>query len=157
QRDTSLAVASRALGRPVLEAEASSWWARRALEWIASEPLAALRAAGLKLADSLSSTEYEILYPPGAARWRAPLLWVACVPFGALLGLAALGWGAALRGRGLLVAWLAAGLGAGVLFFTYSRFRLPALPALMPFAGAGAVRALGWARGGARPAAAALA
>jgi tetratricopeptide (TPR) repeat protein len=149
QRDVALESASAALGHAAGEAEAGAYWTRRGLDWIAAEPAAAARLWLTKLADALSSTEFEILYPPDAARDETPLLWAAWLPFGALLALAALGWSAGVRGRGLFVAWLASGLAAGLLFFTYSRFRLPVLPALLPFAGAGLARLIDWARAGA--------
>ncbi|MDF1797542.1 MAG: hypothetical protein P1V81_00045 [Planctomycetota bacterium] len=146
QRSTSLALACEAEGRPLTPGEASRYWFDRGASWLADEPGAALRLWGLKLADSLSSTELGIQYNLAAARHRAPSLWLLPIPFGALLLLAALGWsrrddqrpGA----RGLCEAWLAAGLASALLYFTYSRFRLPLLPALLPLCGLGMVRLL---------------
>ena len=144
QRPTSLEVASAAAGRSLTHGEASAWWFREGLAWLAAEPVAAARLWGLKLADSLSSTEYGIQYSLAATRARAPSLWLAPLPFGLLLLLAAVGWprGGEQRpgARGLAEAWLAAGLVSALLYFTYSRFRLPLLPALLPFAGLGLVR-----------------
>jgi hypothetical protein len=142
QREVSLALASEALGREVGDAEAGRWWAGEGRRYLAEHPLDAARLWALKLADTLSSTELGIQYVPAASRELAPPLWIAALPFGALLALAALGWSGPANGRAALVAWLAAGVAASLLYFTYSRFRLPLLPALMPFAGRGAVRLL---------------
>ena len=145
QREVSLALAAGALGREpetLGEREASAYWFRRGLDWMARHPGEAARLWALKLADTLSSTEYGIQYVPGAYRASFWTPWLFPLPFGLLLGLAALGWPGRSRGRAVLVAWLLAGLAASLLYFTYSRFRLPLLPALMPFAGRGALRLL---------------
>jgi len=146
QRSTSLALASEVEGRALTHGEASRYWFGRGLGWLADEPGAALRLWGLKLADSLSSTELGIQYNLPAARHRAPTLWLLPIPFGVLLLLAALGWsrrdGQRPGARGLCEAWLVAGLVSALLYFTYSRFRLPLLPALLPFCGLGMVRLL---------------
>jgi hypothetical protein len=143
QRDVSVARASAALGREVGEREASRWWFGEGLAFLRERPGAAARLWGRKLLDLVSSREYGVQYVVGAHREVAPALWIAPLPFGLLLLLAALGWIGPARGRGALVAWLAAGIAATLLYFTYSRFRLPLLPALLPFAGRGVFR-LSW-------------
>ncbi len=142
QRDVSVARASEALGREVREVVASRWWFRQGLEWIASEPGDALALWSLKLADTLSSHEYGIIYVPAVHRAEAATLWLPFVPFGALLALAALGWRGRAPGRSVALGWLIAGLAASLAYFTYSRFRLPLIPALLPFAGRGLERLL---------------
>ncbi len=143
QRDVSVGLAARALNDPGLdERGASGWWVGQGLGWIRSEPVGALRLLGLKLADSLSSTEFGIQYTPTVSRQLAPALWLAPLPFGLLLALAALG-AARVRSTagpiasGVLAGWVAAGLLGSLLYFTYSRFRMPWLLALMPLCGAG--------------------
>ncbi|QDU68765.1 glycosyltransferase family 39 protein [Engelhardtia mirabilis] len=150
QRDVSLAIAAQDLGHEVDESEASAWWFARGRAWIAEHPADALGLWGLKLADNLSSTEFGIQYVPASIRADAPGLWLAPLPFGLILGLAALGLGR-VRQAGALLGWIAAGLAAGLLYFTYSRFRLPWIPALLPFSAAGAVRLVEWMRGRERP------
>ncbi|MFT5285378.1 MAG: tetratricopeptide (TPR) repeat protein [Planctomycetota bacterium] len=145
QRDVSIGIASQALGaaQPVSEAEASSWWFARGRQFIFDSPSAALRLWGLKLADTLSSTEFGIQYFPAAIRRLAPSLWVGCLPFGLILALGIIGLSSKFRpsnsGATVLIAWLIAGLSASLLYFTYSRFRLPILIAWMPFAGNGLI------------------
>jgi 4-amino-4-deoxy-L-arabinose transferase-like glycosyltransferase len=138
QRDVSLALATEAEGRALDEGQASRWWAARGRSWLAANPIAALRLWGLKLADTLSSFEFGIQYVPSAIRAQVPLLWAAPLPFGLLLGLCVLGAGK-VRRAAPLIGWILAGVAAGLLYFTYSRFRLPWLPALLPFSAAGAL------------------
>ena len=145
QRDVSVAIATEALGRShsISESEASSWWFARGRAYLFDSPGDALQLWGLKLADTLSSTEFGIQYFPAAIRRIAPSLWIGALPFGLLLALGVLGLHQRERtvthGRYVLFGWLAAGLVASLLYFTYSRFRLPLLIAWMPFAGRGAV------------------
>jgi 4-amino-4-deoxy-L-arabinose transferase-like glycosyltransferase len=150
QRQTSINLAQSALGRELTTGEAASYWYGEGLDWLAAEPAAAAKLWGLKLADSLSSTEFGIQYNLRASREVAPTLWAAPLPFGVLLFLAILGAAVLRRGgftfrkEGLVLgAWLAAGLIGALLYFTYSRFRLPLLPALVPLAGLGAMSILG--------------
>jgi hypothetical protein len=159
QRAVSHELAAADLGEEVGDAEASRYWLGRGRAWIAGDPAAAARLTAVKLGDSLSSTEYGIQVVPAAVREIAPSLWLAPLPLGLLLALAALGARGSARGRASLFAWLLAGLAAMLLVFTYSRFRLPLLPALLPFAGRGLVRAIDALRGagGLRPAAIAVA
>lgn len=143
QREVSVARASEALGEPVDERRASAWWSARGRSFWFEQPGEALGLMGLKLADHLSSTEFGIQYVPAATRELAPSLWLAPLPFGLLLALALVGFGlrgeARVRHRGPLLGWLVGALIATLLYFTYSRFRLPWIPFLLPFAGAGAV------------------
>ncbi len=150
QREVSVARASEALGEPVDERRASAWWSARGRAYWIEQPFQALKLMGLKLADHVSSTEFGIQYVPAATRELVPSLWLAPLPFGLLLALAIVGCGlrgtARVRHRGLLFGWLAGALIATLLYFTYSRFRLPWIPFLLPFAGAGAVALLDAAR-----------
>ncbi len=145
QRDVSVAIATEALGlqEPVSESVASAWWFARGRQYLIDSPLSALRLWGLKLADTISSTEFGIQYFPAAIRRLAPSLWIGALPFGLLLALGVLGLHdpkrAVSHGRAVLFGWLFAGLLASLLYFTYSRFRLPILVAWMPFTGRGAI------------------
>ena len=149
QRQTSIDLASEASGAALSHGEASSYWFGQGLDYLVEQPAAAAKLWLLKLADCLSSTEYGIQYNIQASRTVAPSLWIAGLPFGALLFLAALGMASAMRCRSLdrgawllVLAWIGAGLVSALLYFTYSRFRLPLLPALMPFAGLGLIALL---------------
>jgi len=143
QRETARLGAASGLALPAASVDdprASRFWFGRGLDFLTDEPAAALKLYGLKAADLVSSTEFGIQYNFSAARTRAPSLWLVSLPFGLVLALAALG----LRRRHapLLLAWLGAGALSALLYFTYSRFRLPLLPILIPFAGLGLVRLL---------------
>jgi len=139
QRGVARAGAAEALGvDEVDDLQASSYWFGRGLDYLLEDPAGATRLWGLKLADLLSSTEFGIQYNFRAARHQAPSLWLVSLPFGALLLLAALGWRR--TGVRLLWPWVLAGAASALLYFTYSRFRLPLLPPLMPFAGLGLLR-----------------
>ena len=151
QRDVSTVEASTTLGRAVDEREASRFWFRRGLRWIQEHPQAELGLVLRKLTASFSNVEYGIQYVPAATRAQVPLLWLAPLPFALLAALAALGVGELRGARGALGGWIAAGLLAAVLYFTYSRFRLTWLPALMPFAGLGLARVAGVVRNERRP------
>jgi tetratricopeptide (TPR) repeat protein len=140
QRETALREASRALGREVGEREASAFFYRRGLGWIASQPAEAAAAFAAKASCLLSNEETEIVYSPAAERELAASLRLFFVPFAALLGLATTGLLAPARDpamRRVLLSFLAAGAALQVAFFPYSRFRVLLLPALLPFAGAG--------------------
>jgi 4-amino-4-deoxy-L-arabinose transferase-like glycosyltransferase len=139
QRLVSLGLAAAELGREVDEVEASRHWAARARAWMLEDPGRAALLWARKLADNLSSTEFDVQYVYAEIRRQVGTLWLAPLPFGLLLGLAALGLGRVRHG-GALLGWIAAGLAASLLYFTYSRFRLPWLPALLPFAAVGALR-----------------
>lgn len=141
QRATARRLAATALGLPESEVDdvaASRYWFDRGKSFLTSQPGAALGLIGLKAADLVSSTEFGIQYNLSAARTRAPSLWLVCLPFGLLLALAALGFER--RHAPLVIAWLGAGILSALAYFTYSRFRLPLLPLVVPFAGAGLVR-----------------
>ena len=142
QRDVSVRIAAEQMGREsVDEIEASRWWAARGRAWIADAPADAFELMLLKLADSASSFEFGIQYVFSEVRRQVPSLWLGPLPFGVLLGLAAIGLarGQKVRHRAPLGGWIVAGVGASLLYFTYSRFRLPWLPALLPFCAVGAL------------------
>jgi hypothetical protein len=122
------------------DTEASAYWMRRGLDYLMNDPAGGTRLWALKFADLMSSTEFGIQYNLRAARDRAPSLWLVCLPFGVLLFLIAVGWRR--TGTRILWPWLLAGLVGVLLYFTYSRFRLPLLPPLMACAGLGLERLL---------------
>jgi hypothetical protein len=145
QRGESLRLAAAGLGlEQVDERRASRWFFAQGWDYLRADPGRWAELWGRKLAAQLSSTEWGIMYSPHATRRFVPWLWLLPLPFGVLLLLAALG--APAQGRGALLGWLIGGLLATLLYFTYSRFRLPWLPALMPFVGAGAARLAALAR-----------
>ena len=71
-------------------------------------------------------------------RELSPALWLMPVPFGVLLALGVAGLrGRPREGTGLLGLFVLANLGSVLIFYFSSRYRLPAVPFVCVFAGAG--------------------
>ena len=152
-------------GRRLTPSEVSAWWRDRALAFAREQPGAWLRLMGRKALLTLNATEVPDAYDQYTfGDWSALLRWLdRLAHFGVLLALAAAGlvlsWG---RRRALwpLHALIAAYAGSVALFYVFSRYRLPLVPLLAPFAalalveGAAHARARRW-RALALPAAAA--
>jgi 4-amino-4-deoxy-L-arabinose transferase-like glycosyltransferase len=165
QADESIALASRALGRPLDRAAANRYWRNRALSWMAANPGAWLRLEAKKLARFFGSYEYSTEYIFAVERRRVASLWLAPVPFGLIAALGLAGWitlpggwpwkrrSAAQPPPGsgrhdlppvderqrcgalLLSLVVATNLAACLLFYVSSRYRLPAAAALIVLAG----------------------
>lgn len=138
--ESSLAVATKALGHPAKPSEASSYWTDRALSFFAEQPLAALGLLGHKA--KLFLNAYEI---PGHMNFyyvrseHAPVLRWMFVGFGLVAALAVAG--ITLRtGRKrddatrLLVAFAVVYSCTVIAFFVTERYRLPIVPILIVFA-----------------------
>jgi tetratricopeptide (TPR) repeat protein len=158
ERREPVRIAEQTLGRELSPTEVSRFWLGRSLAWARQEPGAFLRLQLRKLARFWSWYEQ-----PDAVDFYwvrdelSPVLGV--LPgFGAVSLLAALGLVLVLRSRGLgarfapalvfAFAWTA----TTVMFFLFSRYRLPVVPALLLLAGvpvAAAVRS--WRTAGAEP------
>ncbi|HET6202111.1 MAG TPA: tetratricopeptide repeat protein [Planctomycetota bacterium] len=150
QRETALREVARGREREAGESAASAYFYRRGLSWIASEPGEAAAAWGAKAACLLSNEEVEIVYSPAAEGELAGSLRLFFVPFALIAGLVASGFAGAPAvpgARRILSFYLLAGAALQVAFFPYSRFRVLLLPALLPFAGAGALAVFKPARG----------
>lgn len=125
--------------------EASARLRNRALRYIFEHPLDSCALAMRRLAASFSNFEYCIVYPPSAERPIQSMSWLFPLPFailGALFlaGLSRLRRISAARNEGeswLFLAFVVAQLATMVAFFVYSRFRIVALPALLPIAALG--------------------
>jgi tetratricopeptide (TPR) repeat protein len=142
QRETGLERARLALGDPSADERAAGrWFFGQGWSYLLENPAAWAKLWTKKLAAQFNSTEWGIMYSPRATRRWVPLLWLLPLPFGLFLALAALG--RVERGSGALLGWLLGGVTATLLYFTYSRFRLPWLPALLPWSGAGLALLLG--------------
>jgi 4-amino-4-deoxy-L-arabinose transferase-like glycosyltransferase len=130
----------RMLGREARPSEVSAFWSRRALSWIAGYPGSFLVLLGRKLV--LALADYE---SPSDENYELELrhVWplrLLGVRFALLLALAVAA-AVMLRPR---AAWALYGLFAGglatlLVFYVTDRYRLPAYPALVVLAGAGAV------------------
>lgn len=135
ERSEARRLAETALGRPLRAAEVSRYWRGRTLDWIAAEPAAFLRLAARKLALYLSPYEWPDVVDYAWMRERSAPLRTAFVEWGALLALAVAGLALAKRRERAALApivlfelgWLV----ATVVFFLFSRYRLPAVPGLL--------------------------
>ncbi len=141
ERTDAERLAVQAAGAPLTPGEVSTFWLRRGLAFVASEPAAwmtllakktALTFASVEVADAESIEAY--------ADWSSALRVLAWINFGALLPLAAFGmWVTRHRWRELFVLYLyLGGMAATVaLFYVMARYRFPLVPVLAMFGGAG--------------------
>jgi hypothetical protein len=144
--------ASRKLGRPLTTQEASAYWGREALAWIAAHPRQAALLTVRKFGLMLNGFEVPNHLDYAFIRERVPTLWLMPVGFSALLALAALGavhaWTGRMRPRHVvLFALVARGVVLSVVPFTVAdRYRVPMVPALLVLAGPGVVLLAGLVR-----------
>ena len=117
------------------------------LAWIADHPSGAFRLAALRIRALLGNQETGIVHHPAPEARAFPLWRVLCVPFLALMLCALPGIARVSRRHGwtLGVHALAIALPC-VLFFFYSRFRLPLMPLVCALAGGGLYRWRAWLR-----------
>jgi hypothetical protein len=138
--EDSIAEASRLAGRPVSPAEASRFWALRALRYVIDHPG---RSAGLlahRLWVSLGNDEISSNYPHDFFAAVNPLIGRNPLGFAAIFSLGTVGWWCVRTDRRTLI-FPAVFLGTWVSFlpfWTLDRFRLPAVLPLI----AGALFAL---------------
>ncbi len=138
------ALAEAALGRPVTTAEASRWWLKRGLRYLARNAGDAALLYGRKI--SLLTNSYEVtLNADFGFRRNFSFLHRVPIPYFGLLfafgtvGLA-LGWqGEPLGKRALAIFFLSTALSV-VLFFVVDWYRLPLAPVLAVAAGSGVAR-----------------
>jgi tetratricopeptide (TPR) repeat protein len=135
------AQAERALGRPLKASEASRWWLKRGLRFVARNPDEAALLYGRKL--SLLTNSYEVtLNTDFNFRRHFSAFHRLGVPYYGLLfalgvvGLA-VGWRRGPPGRRLLGIYLLATAGSVIVFFVVDWYRLPLAPALAVAAGNG--------------------
>lgn len=143
-------LAERDLGRSLTAAEINRYWFGQGLEWMRSEPKAALAHLAHKVLFFWNGHEISNNRDlrDQAARFT-PILrlflsqWAILLPFG-ILGVFEFRRN---RGRGLLLSFLAVYTVAIAAFFVCSRYRQPAVAWLLPFGAAGMLRAWDHARG----------
>lgn len=157
ERREAVRQAEAARGETLSAAEVSRFWFSRALAWARAEPRAFLALQLRKLALFWSAYEWPDAIDFYWLRERSwPLAWPGFEFAGvALLAAAgALALGRAGRRRFAPVLLFAAGwMLATIAFFLFSRYRLPAVPALLLLAGVPFARAIAAWRAGARRAA----
>lgn len=139
QREESRELAEKESGRPLRDGEVSSFWFRKGLGFAVEQPAAWLALEGQKLLLALSGAELPLEYHPrldgNPARWLAP------APFALVLALASvrlLSRKRISRTEGPALIVLGTVLCALLLFYVSSRYRLPAMPALLALGGSGA-------------------
>lgn len=140
QREVAFAEAARELGTEpgaLSERDVSSHFFGKGLDWLVAHPVDGALLWAKKAAASLSSHEYDVQVTEAAVRESARSLWLVCLPFGAVLACAVLSRARGVRWSGALIGWMVAVEFAVLLYFSYSRFRLPWYPALVPFAAVG--------------------
>ncbi|HEX5716383.1 MAG TPA: tetratricopeptide repeat protein [Thermoanaerobaculia bacterium] len=135
ERQEPVRVAERELGRELSPGEVSSFWMSKALSWAASHPGDFLRLQLRKLGMFWSWYEQPDAVDYYWVRGRSPFLrWLAPVEFGAVTLLALAGLWMIRRNPGPFAPALLFALGwmlTTIVFFLFSRYRLPAVPALM--------------------------
>jgi tetratricopeptide (TPR) repeat protein len=145
------ATAAAARGRsPLSPAEVSRYWTERTLQWIGSDPGAALGLFAKKLLLALHHRELPNHYSIEYFAARSPVLALSPMRFGLLLPLAAAGLVALARRRDRVRTWLWTSIGLYwlvlALFFITDRYRLLVWPYLALAAGLGVDSALtAWA------------
>jgi len=138
ERREPVRLAEQELGRTLDPAEVSSFWLRKALGWAAAHPGAFLRLQIRKLRMFWSWYEWpdavDYYWVCGLSPvYRLPLVELGTVSLLAPVGLFLL-WRSR-RLRAFAPAWLFAlgWMASTVVFFLFSRYRLPVVPALLPF------------------------
>ncbi|HWN44622.1 MAG TPA: tetratricopeptide repeat protein [Thermoanaerobaculia bacterium] len=135
ERQEPVRIAERELGRELSPGEVSSFWMGKALAWAANHPGDFLRLQLRKLGMFWSWYEQPDAVDYYWVRGRSPALrWVALVEFGAVTLLALAGLWMIRRNPGPFAPALLFALGwmlSTIVFFLFSRYRLPAVPALM--------------------------
>jgi tetratricopeptide (TPR) repeat protein len=142
ERQDATELAEQAMGRRLTPGEVSSYWTRRALAFITSQPAAWLRLLGRKTAllwnaREMLDTESQETH----AEWSRPLRLAGYIGhFGVLVPLAVFGVWATWPQHARL--WVLYGLtiayaGSVVLFYVFARYRYPLVPFLVLFAAAG--------------------
>jgi Dolichyl-phosphate-mannose-protein mannosyltransferase len=134
QSDVARAVAEQSSGRTLTPAEISAWFTRAALGAIADDPGGFVHRLMLRSVALIESFETDVACIPVVEMHLIPPLVVLALPFGVLLGVAV---AASLLGGRLgpaprLPMLAVAGMVVltALLFFHYSRFRLPLVPLL---------------------------
>jgi len=139
------------LHRKLTPAQVSSFWTRRALAFIVSEPGQWLKLVGRKTALLVNATEMvDTEDQESHAEWSVVLRLLGPVThFGLLVPLAFAGLLATWSGRSRLwiqYALLVAYATSVVLFYVFARYRYPLVPMLMLFAAPGALAIVRWFR-----------
>jgi tetratricopeptide (TPR) repeat protein len=177
QPEEEKALAEREAGHALRRSEVSAHFFRKGLAFVTGSPVRWLGLEARKLGRLIGSYEPSTEYSLYLERERIPLLWVACLPFAAIVGAAAGAWvmhprsgggdrveggrkaaeaAAAAEaqeaaGRQALALYAVYAAAVPLLFYVSSRYRLPLVPALLIYGGSFLDRMVGTLRGGASP------
>lgn len=137
ERREPVRLAEEALGRELTGAEVSRYWLGRSLAWAAREPgeLLALQLEKLRLYWRWYEWPDAVDY--AWMKRRSPILGWPLLEFGGVVILACAGlWIERRRLRRWLpcLLWVVGWTASTVIFFVFSRYRLPMVPALLPLA-----------------------
>jgi Flp pilus assembly protein TadD len=130
--------AERRSGRRISPPELSRFWFREALGWIRANPGAWLRLSGSKLRNFTGAYEIPDSLDYYLYREHAPVLRLPLPGFGWIAPLGLLGIALCLRKGGwtrAVLLFVVVYSASVLLFFVFSRFRMPIMPALFLFAG----------------------
>ncbi len=138
ERQEPIRLAEQALGRKLSASEVSRFWLDRALDWARANPGAFLRLQARKLAMFFRAYEWPDAVDYYWIAGLSPVFRLPLLEYGGALLLAAAGALLAWRDRGRAerdlapaLVFLGAWVLATVAFFLFSRYRLPAVPALL--------------------------
>jgi len=141
ERADAMALASKAVGRPLSPGEVSDYWLGQSFAYIRAQPVQWLALLGKKVLLTLNAAEIpdteSIEAYAGSSRVLGGLLWLN---FGIVLPIAALGvWTQRRHWRRLLILYgMFAGLALAVAaFYVVARYRHPLVPIVLLFAAAG--------------------
>jgi len=126
-----------AVGRSLSYTEVSAFWLRETLRWIVADPGAFVSRLVMKTVHFWSTYEIPQIEHFGYLRRYSLPLRGPVLSFGLVGPLSVVGMALALRSWrrwSLLYLFVAAYSSSIVLFFVLARYRLPILPALLPFA-----------------------
>ena len=141
ERADAMALAAKAVGRPLSPGEVSNYWLRQSCDYIRTQPVQWLALLGKKALLTLNAAEIpdteSIEAYADSSRLLSGLLWLN---FGVVLPIAALGgWTHRRQWRRLLILYgMAAGLVLAVAaFYVVARYRHPLVPIVLLFSAAG--------------------
>jgi tetratricopeptide (TPR) repeat protein len=138
ERREPVRLAEQAAGRQLTAGEVSRYWLGRSLDWVRREPGAFARLQVRKLGMFWSWYEWPDAVDYYYVKTLSPILRLPLLEFGGAVLLALAGLGLARRRLGPFVPVLLFILGwmlSTIVFFLFSRYRLPIVPALLVLGG----------------------
>ena len=157
EKRDAIRIAEEKRGRTLKPSEINRFWFGEAFRYLSENPARFVSLTGRRAFLFWNGREIPDSYDFYLYRNLFPLLNVAAIPFGIIAPLALLGWffPGRLRGDGVLPAGVVLSLFLSIVFlFVFGRYRLPAVPFLIPTAARFLYHAGGLlARSGPRPAA----